>query len=637
MFGRRMSGRPSRVGRDHRSRWGNIFSYTGKASGTLRSAITFLSCGTIVVAAAVLITAGTRARAENTLVADASKPTKAVDAETTSSTPPAAERPAHVGKVAPDFGYPEVALINEAIHKGWTDHHLLPSKAATDNEWCRRVYLDILGRVPKVDELTAFLKDKGHDKRADLVDRLLGEEYNDEYVRNWTAIWTNILIGRTGGVDRKSLASREGMEKYLGDTLKYNKPYDQMAKELITATGGVRPEDEGFNGAANFLADKMADNGVQATARTSQIFLGMAVQCTQCHNHPFNEYKQNQFWEMNAFFRQTKLERVATDEKKQKFVAKIENKDFKGEGNNPNKAEIYYELRNGKLKVAYPVFVDGTSLASIYKDKGEDFGDHGALKDVDRREELAKLVLASREFDRAITNRVWAHFLGHGFTKPIDDIGPHNPPSHPELLDRLGKSFRDGGFDLKKLMRWIALSEPYSLSSQIGPRNQDDDPSLGAKPMFSRFYMRQMEAEQLYESLIVATGADNTYTKKDAADMQAKWLKQFNNAFGTDDNDESTTFNGSIPQALALMNGELVRRATGNQPGSMLAKVANDSKRDNAEKIRYLYLAGLSRMPTKQELNLSNELLVSRSGNVATALQDIWWAVLNTNEFILIH
>ncbi len=537
----------------------------------------------------------------------------------------------------PDFGHPEVAVINEAIHKGWKDHHLLPSKPATDNEWCRRVYLDILGRVPKVEELTAYLKDKKADKRADLVDRLLGEEYNAEYVRNWTAIWTNILIGRTGGVDRKSLASREGMEKYLGDTLKYNKPYDQMAKELITASGGVRPEDEGFNGAANFLADKMADNGLQATARTSQIFLGMAVQCTQCHNHPFNEYKQNQFWEMNAFFRQTKLERVATDEKKQKFVAKIEDRDFKGEGNNPNKAEIYYELRNGKLKVAYPVFVDGTSLAGLYKDKGEDFGDHGALKDVNRREELAKLVLASREFDRAITNRLWAHFLGHGFTKPIDDIGPHNPPSHPELLDALGKSFRDEGFDLKKMMRWIALSEPYSLSSQIGSRNADDDPSLGAKPMFSRFYMRQMEAEQLYESLLVATAADNTFSKKDAAEMQEKWLKQFNNAFGTDDNDESTTFNGSIPQALALMNGELVKRATGNQPGSMLAKVAMDTKRDNAEKIRYLYMAGLSRMPTKQELNISNELLVSRSGNVGTALQDIWWAVLNTNEFILIH
>jgi hypothetical protein len=232
---------------------------------------------------------------------------------------------------------------------------------------------------------------------------------------------------------------------------------------------------------------------------------------------------------------------------------------------------------------------------------------------------------------------MWAHFLGYGFTKPIDDIGPHNPPSNPELLDTLGKSFRESGFDLKKLMRWITLSEPYSLSSQIAARNQDDDPSLGAKPMFSRFYLRQMEAEQLYESLITATKADNTVGKDQARDLKERWTRQFAQAFGTDENDESTTFNGSIPQALTLMNGELVRRATGNQPGSMLAKIAGDSKMDNAQKIRYLYMAGLSRVPTKKELTISNELLVARQGKVGPALQDIWWAVLNTNEFILIH
>jgi hypothetical protein len=141
----------------------------------------------------------------------------------------------------------------------------------------------------------------------------------------------------------------------------------------------------------------------------------------------------------------------------------------------------------------------------------------------------------------------------------------------------------------------------------------------------------------LYESLIVATAADNTVSKDKADEMKQRWTRQFSQAFGTDENDESTTFNGSIPQALTLMNGELIRRATGNQPGSMLVKVANDPKMDNAQKIRYLYLAGLSRLPTKKELALSNELLVSRKGNVASALQDIWWAVLNTNEFILIH
>lgn len=594
-----------------------------------------IAATTVVAAAFLFAVAGQHSSLR---AADALKDAKPTSAKTVAAKSTPSSSLPRVQKKVTDYGSAEVALINASIQKGWSDHNLSPSKQATDGEWCRRVYLDVVGRVPTVEELTAYLGDHQVNKRERLVDSLLGDKYNEEYTRNWSTIWSNILIGRTGGNERKSLADREGMTKYLTDSFKYNKPYNELARDLITAVGSVRPSDEDFNGAANFLADKMAENGIQATAKTSQIFLGMAVQCTQCHNHPFNEYKQNQFWEMNAFFRQTKIEQLDnSDGNKKKRIARLVNKDFNGEGGNPTKAEIYYELRNGKLKVAYPVFVDGTSLAAIYAKKGEDFGDHGSLKDINRREELTKLILASREFDRAIVNRMWAHFLGYGFTKPIDDIGPHNPPSNPELLDQLGKSFRDAGFDLKKLVRWITLSEPYSLSSQIAAGNRDDDPSLGAKPAFSRFYLRQMEAEQLYESLITATKADNTANKDQARDLKERWTRQFATAFGTDENDESTTFNGSIPQALTLMNGELIRRATGNQPGSMLAKVAGDPKMDNAQKIRYLYMAGLSRVPTKKELAISNELLVAHQGKAGMALQDIWWAVLNTNEFILIH
>jgi hypothetical protein len=535
-----------------------------------------------------------------------------------------------------DFGLTEVRLINEAIASGWSDHELVPSQPATDGEWCRRVYLDLLGRVPTVEELQDFLADrKPSGKRQPLVERLLGDEYADEFARNWTTVWSNLLIGRSGGVERRSLVDRAGMQQYLREAILYNKPYDQLAKELITATGSCRPGDPDFNGAANFLVDKLEEGGVLATAKTSQIFLGMAVQCTQCHNHPFNEYKQNQFWELNAFFRQTRADR--REEGERDFVGHVVKRDFRGETGDPNKADIFYELRNGKLKVAYPVFVDGTSLAATFADRGEDFGDHGYVADVNRREELSKLILASREFDRAIVNRMWGHFLGYGFTKPVDDIGPHNPPSHPELLDQLGAAFRAGGLDLKQLMRWIVLSEPYRLSSQISARNEKDDPALGARPMFSRFYLRQMQAEQLYDSLLVATAADSTLSAGEREAMKDRWLRQFVTAFGTDENDEATTFNGSIPQALTLMNGDLVRRATGNQPGSMLERVATDPRQDNGEKIRYLYMAALSRMPTRQELMISNELLVARGGNVGAALQDIWWALLNTNEFILNH
>jgi hypothetical protein len=135
----------------------------------------------------------------------------------------------------------------------------------------------------------------------------------------------------------------------------------------------------------------------------------------------------------------------------------------------------------------------------------------------------------------------------------------------------------------------------------------------------------------------VATSAERTFSRGERDDAKDRWLQQFTTAFGTDENDEATTFNGSIPQALTLMNGDLVRRATGNERGSMLARVAGDPKLDNADKINYLYLAALSRLPTRQELNISNELLVARGGDVGAALQDIWWALLNTNEFILNH
>jgi Protein of unknown function (DUF1549)/Protein of unknown function (DUF1553) len=537
----------------------------------------------------------------------------------------------------------EVARINDLVAQAWRDQNLVPSPAADDGEWCRRVYLDLIGRVPTVAEVRAYHADRKRDKRRRLVDRLLGNEYRDEYVRNWATIWTNLLIGRTGGTDRRSLVDRDGMQQYLREALTYNKPFDQVAHDLVTATGSCRPGDNDFNGAANFLADKMEENGVQATAKTAQVFLGMAVQCTQCHNHPFNEYQQNQFWELNAFFRQTQVERIRLDEdQRRRFVGRVVDRDFRGETGDVEKADLFYELRNGQMRVAYPVFVDGTSLASEYRDKdkdfGEDFGNRGRLADVNRREELAKLIVGSRDFDRAIANRLWGHFFGFGFTKPVDDIGPHNTPSHPELLDSLGQSFRDSQFDVKQLMRWIVLSDAYGLSSEMTKRNEADDPALGARPMFSHFYLRQMEAEQLYESLLVATAADQTV--KDAArrnEVREQWLRQFNNAFGTDDGGESTSFNGTIPQALALMNGPLVRRATGNQPGSMLARVADNPQLNNAEKIRYLYLAAFSRRPTRQEITLSNELLAARDGKVGAALQDIWWALLNSNEFILIH
>ncbi|MFM8537935.1 MAG: DUF1549 and DUF1553 domain-containing protein [Planctomycetaceae bacterium] len=534
------------------------------------------------------------------------------------------------------FDNPTVAFINEKVATGWEERDLKPAKPATDGEWCRRVHLDLIGRIPTIEELQSYVGDSTPMKRAVLVGRLLGDDYVDEYARHWTDVWTTVLIGRDVENER---VSRPGMRQWLRRALSRNMPYDQFMEELVTATGvnTNRRDVDGFNGATNFLSGKMEEmgvaNGVQATAKTAQIFLGVQVQCTQCHNHPFNKGKQNQFWELNAFFRQAQALRRFDGTRDVRWIELVDG-DFPGEGRDPQEAEIYYELRNGLMKVAYPVFIDGTEISrsgylpAVLED--------GTAYGVNRRAELAKLIKTSPNFPRAIVNRIWAQFFGYGFTRPVDDFGDHNPPSHPELLDGLAERLQESSFDLKELMRWITLSEAYALSSRTTAGNAKDDPLMGEKPMFSRFYMRQMQAEQLYESLLTATQADRSRTGEDAAKAKDEWLSQFIIAFGTDEGDDATMFNGSIPQVLMMFNGDLVKAATAIGKGGFLEAIATGGLRDEA-KLAKLYEAALARGPTPKELTAAKKLVAGRRGDVAGALQDIWWAVLNSNEFILNH
>ena len=540
------------------------------------------------------------------------------------------------GRAAEDFGSAEVAFINERIAAGWADAGLEPSKPATDGEWCRRVHLDLIGRVPTLGELKAFSADTSPQKRVALVQRLLGDEYVDEYARNLTDVWTTVLIGRDTANER---VSRPGMRQWLRRAFSRNMPYDRFMEELVTATGANtnRKGVEGFNGATNFLSGKLSDmgveNGVQATAKTAQIFLGLQVQCTQCHNHPFNKGKQNQFWELNAFFRQARALR-RRDGGRDVAWTEVVDEDWAGEGGNAEEAELYYELRNGLMKVAYPVFIDGTEISrsGFLPGKMED----GTPFGVNRRQELAALIAASPLFPKAIVNRTWAQFLGAGFTKPIDDLGEHNAASHPDLLDGLAERFRRRGFDLKQLIGWIVLSEPYALSSRAKAANEADDPTRGTKPGFSHFYVRQLTAEQLYESLLTATEAAKATGGEDAAKTKDEWLSQFVIAFGTDEGDDATTFDGSIPQVLMMFNGDLVRRATSLGKGGFLDRVTNGPGSRDA-KITTLYLAALARRPSPAELKVASSLVAAREGSIAGALQDVWWAVLNSNEFMLNH
>jgi len=301
----------------------------------------------------------------------------------------------------------------------------------------------------------------------------------------------------------------------------------------------------------------MPDDAVQLTAKTTKLFLGMQVQCTQCHNHPFNNWQQAQFWEFNSFFRQVqKRDYRKTDPNTGRQVddySEVITRDFNG--------PVYFEKRSGLMQVAFPKYM----------------GQEVAPDAFDRRQEFGKLLVAADNGEtpliaKAFVNRMWGHFFGYGFTRPVDDMGPHNTPSHPEVLERLAEEFVKSEYDVKKLIRWITSTDAYALTSQYGEDNLVDDPGAGGVPLFSHMYVKSMQAEQLYDSLIVASNAHKSGRGGWEAQEQQRrrWMQQFVVAFDTDENDEATTFNGNIPQALMMINSERIDKAVSIDRGSFL-------------------------------------------------------------------
>lgn len=513
-----------------------------------------------------------------------------------------------------------ISFINEQIRQGWTDNEVEASEIAGDGEWIRRVYLDIVGHVPPMEDIEKFLADKDKAKRSKLIDKLLDDP---AYVRHWTNVWTNLTIGQ----QTPDRVSRKGMEKFLREAFTKNRPWNEVVVDIVSAEGHFEE-----NGAVNYLLAQMVmpDGGVLATAKTTRLFMGMQVQCTQCHNHPFNDWQQRQFWEFNNFFTQLQKEdHQKYDVKAGRMVfdyAELKRRDGVGD-------HVTYERRNGTIEAAFPKYFGVDAKDDVEKKDKDGW-------DVNRREVLAKLMTEGEKplVALAMVNRMWSQLFGYGITKPVDDMGPHNPPSHPELLDRLGSEFVKSRYDIKQLVRWICNSEAYNLTSQASKANEEkDNPAAGTMALFSHAYLKSMSAEQLYDSLIVATNAHKSGRSswEQAEEKKRVWLRQFVIAFGTDEGDESTTFNGSIPQALMMMNGDLVKDAISAQKGSFLNTILAETPKD-PDRVRRLYLTALGRSPSPKESKAAQDMLRVNSDKLS-AYQDMFWALLNSNEFIFIH
>ena len=500
---------------------------------------------------------------------------------------------------------PEVrqTFVDELIKQAWDESKVKPSRFATDEEFLRRLYLDMLGRTPTVQEAQAFLGSKESGKRQKLVEYLLNQP---DYAKNFGTQWTILLLGRKAQerqVDRAALSA--WMRRQFLD----ERPWDQVVYDLITASGSNKE-----NGAVNFPLAHLEFGAVPLTSVTTRVFLGQQIQCTQCHDHPSNDWKQADFWGINAFFKGLKREDVTKADSTGGEVY-----DHTVLTDEPSEAYAQYDRRNGLVGIAFPKYLDGRKISQ------------GA--NVDRRVELGKFIAdpKNEQLARAFVNRIWGHFMGRGIVHPVDDFGAHNPPSHPELLDRLAQEFRKSKYDVKSLIRWVTASQAYNLSSVTTKANDKDE------TLFSHMTLKPMTPEQLFDSLLTVTSAHKAGGDAGANAKRDAWLRQFIFAFANDEEGEGSSFQGTIPQALMMMNGELMDKATGGKPGSFLADLLVDAQRQSRPvvfMVNKLYLAALSRYPTRAEMEKTSHFLESYPDTIEV-LEDLFWALLNSNEFVL--
>lgn len=481
-----------------------------------------------------------------------------------------------------------VSFVNDRLHERWTEHSVTPSPPASDSDWCRRIYKRLLGRSPSPAELTDFRDSTSPHKRSDLADTLLDTE---EYARHWSVIWCDALLGQADLSPSRSLANREELADYIFTALREDKPYSEWAGQLLTASGSNDANAPDHNAAVNFLLAGAARDAVTATDRTCRVFLGKQVVCAQCHDHPAAQVKQEEFWQINAFFRQM---RVASNNSSS--IARLTDADFFGESGAAKDAEVFYRESNGRLRIAYPKF------------KGYSPSHSGLLSDVNRRQELAEMIVNSEEFTLAAVNRVWSELLGYGFTQPVDDMGPHNPPSHPDLLARLSDELAAHAFDLDKLQRWIVLSDAFGLSSKPTPESWMDTPETGGRPLFARFYEPHRETTDLTRMFLAAanSGPARQVTAHSSL-ARRSWL-------GPPANEQ-----------LEIIDSAATDRVTGNGWLDILA----ESRMDRGKKVEHVFLSVLDRSPTRRESQAAKLVLADRM-NDAIALREIWQMLLSS-------
>jgi hypothetical protein len=495
---------------------------------------------------------------------------------------------------------PQNNYIDQLIDSKLQRLKIQPSPVVDDATFLRRASLDLTGRIPAPKAVQAFVADSApsRQKRAKLIDQLIA---SPAFTDHWTVKWGDLLQS-----SRKYLGDKGvyAFREWIHDSIAANKPYDKMARELLTARGSSYDEP-----AANYF--RVTRDAKPTMEKTTQVFLGVRMVCAQCHDHPFERWTQNQYYQMAAFFSPVGLragyevgEEILFDQRSD------------------------YEMKHPKDgHVVRPEYLVATAAGG------------SVPSDEHRRDALAQWI-TSRDnpfFAKAIANRIWSYFFGKGIIDPVDDIRASNPPSNPALLDALTKDLIAHNFDLQYLMRTIANSRAYQTSIETNEWNAGD------RDNFSHAFPRRLAAEELMDAVSAAAGARPNFPEV-PEDTAAEQLvdphigkEGFLDVFGRPlresacECERRTDF--SLPQALNLVNGTTISDAVAD-PKGRVATLVLSGKSDSAI-VEELYFASLGRAPSAAERDRGVHYL--SSGARATRAQDLLWALLNSKGFLYIY
>jgi len=519
-----------------------------------------------------------------------------------------------VGVIGPPVAsYPTVAranFIDDHIFAKLKKFHLVPSELADDGEFLRRVCLDLTGTLPPVERVREFLDSKDPKKREKVIDALIG---SPEFVDYWTFRFSDlyrVAIFANGLTPKFSQKYWE----WIRDNVASNRPYDDVARERLSA--------QGYGAASrHFIPYNQIGAPADVMAEEVRVFFGRRLDCAQCHNHPYENWSQDQFWGMAAFFgRLFKAGPVVFD--------------------HPTNMDWSSKDVDGKVEITHP------RTKAVVKPALLDASKLEVADDGNPRKELAKWMTAHPYFAEATVNRIWGYFFARGIVDPVDDFRSTNPPTHPELLAALGADFQKNGYDLRKLMKTIVMSRTYQLARRPNASNKSDVSN------YSHTLSRAIDAEVLLDAVVAVTGVPETFTTAVSEGGAVGQAPAHTRAINLKDPDMffsrflelyGRPSRGAIPersrrpnlgQALHMLAGATyVERLA--RPESRLRK-ALDRGASNEAIFEEFYLAALARRPDKDELAELNELVAKR-GDRETALREFVWALISSREFAENH